>query len=130
MAELRGAADEPGDGEPPVRRFSADAGRDGADAIRPRMEPRPRAEYAAVLLGEDGHKFCAGSQLEPVNGSMQVARANRDAWVEGDRSVPEPRVRPVETFEGGTVTFTFRPSMVGGYQVNTMYVSPPGNQAP
>jgi hypothetical protein len=92
--------------------------------------PVPVSLPIADLLGEDGHKFCAGSQLEPVNGSMQVARANRDAWVEGDRSVPEPRVRPVETFEGGTVTFTFRPSMVGGYEVNTMYVSPPGNQAP
>jgi hypothetical protein len=92
--------------------------------------PVPVSLPIADLLGEDGYKFCAGSQLEPVDGSMQVARANRDAWVEGDHSVPEPRVRPVETFEGGRVTFTFRPSMAGGYEVNTMYVSPPGNQAP
>jgi hypothetical protein len=77
------------------------------------------------LLGEDGHKFCTGSQLEPVNGSMQQARANRDAWAAGDHSVPEPRVRPVETFEGGMITFTFRPSAAGRHEVNTMYVSAP-----
>jgi hypothetical protein len=34
----------------------------------------------------------------------------------------------VETFEGGTVTFTFRPSPLGGYEANTMYVNPPANQ--
>ena len=30
------------------------------------------------------------------------------AWVAGNRDAPEPRTRPVETFEGGTVTFVFR----------------------
>jgi hypothetical protein len=81
------------------------------------------------VLGEDGHKFCAGWQLEPVNGSMIEAVANRTAWMRGDRSVPEPKTRPVETFEGGTVTFTFRPSAVGGHEVNTILVNPPDSQS-
>jgi hypothetical protein len=312
---LRGAGDDPGDGEPPARRFSADAGGDGADAVRPLMEPRPRAEYAAVLrhnvdtraanqeapdpetadpetadlqtelsapdalqrfgpsraglpevsqadaatyidehqadrpwltqardcspdaqrvivaldqghghahirhegwvteemnerrvrnledpaqldqakreasidafkvgdqphrcggvatritdpeafamafargiehpdvqaalnsplpvprpvrlpisdvLGEDGHKFCSGWQLDPVNGSMDEARANRNAWAAGDHSGLEPRTRPVETFEGGTVIYVFRPSAAGGHEISTMYVDPPDEQS-
>jgi hypothetical protein len=81
------------------------------------------------VLGEDGYKFCAGSQLEPVNGSMIDAVANRTAWVQGDRSVPEPRTRPVETFEGGTLTFTFRPSAFGGHEFNTILVNPPDTQS-
>jgi hypothetical protein len=80
------------------------------------------------VLGEDGHKFCSGWQLEPVNGSMIDAVANRTAWVQGDHSVPEPKTRPVETFEGGTVTFTFRPNAVGGHKINTIFVNPPNTQ--
>jgi len=81
------------------------------------------------VLGEDGYKFCAGSQLEPVNGSMIEAVANRTAWVQGDRSVPEPRTRPVGTFEGGTLTFTFRPSAFDGHEFNTILVNPPDTQS-
>jgi hypothetical protein len=81
------------------------------------------------VLGQDGYKFCAGSQLEPVNGSMIEAVANRTAWVQGDRSVPEPKTRPVETFEGGSLTFTFRPSAFGGHEINTIMVSPPDTQS-
>jgi hypothetical protein len=80
------------------------------------------------VLGEDGHKFCSGWQLEPVNGSMIDAVANRTAWVQGDHSVPEPKTRPVETFEGGAVTFTFRPNAVGGHKINTIFVNPPNTQ--
>jgi hypothetical protein len=80
------------------------------------------------LLGPDGHRFCRGSQLEPVDGSMKKARNYRDSWATGNHSGPEPRIRPVETFEGGTVTFTFRPSPLGGYEVNTMYVNPPSEK--
>jgi len=86
--------------------------------------PGPVSVSISDVLGPDGHKFCSGSQLEPVDESMKKARTNRDAWVVGDHSGPEPRVRPVETFERGTVTFTFRPSPLGGYEVNTMYVNP------
>jgi hypothetical protein len=88
--------------------------------------PRPEPVILPIsnVLGDDGHKFCSGWQLEPVNGSMDEARANRRAWTAGNQSGPEPRARPVETFEGGTVTFAFRRSAVGGYEVSTMYVNP------
>ena len=52
---------------------------------------------------------------------------NRDAWADGDHTLPEPKVRPVETFEGGTITFTFRSNAAGGHEVNTVYVNPPDN---
>jgi hypothetical protein len=92
--------------------------------------PRPEAITLPIseVLGDNGHKFCSGWKLEAVNGSMDEARANRRAWVAGDHSGPEPRTRPVETFEGGTVTFAFCRSAAGGYQVSTMYVSPPDEQ--
>jgi hypothetical protein len=80
------------------------------------------------VLGEDGHRFCSGWQLEPVNGNMSDAVANRTAWVQGDHSVPEPKARPVETFEGGTVTITFRPNAVGGHKINTIFVNPPNTE--
>lgn len=92
------------------------------------IPPGPVAVPISDLLGPDGHRFCCGSQLEPVDGSMTKARNYRDAWAAGNHSGPEPRIRPVETFEGGTVTFTFRPSPLGGYEVNTMYVNPPSEK--
>jgi hypothetical protein len=92
--------------------------------------PRPEAIILPIssVLGDDGHKFCSGWRLEPVNGSTDEARANRRAWARGDQSGPEPRAQPVETFEGGTVTFAFRRSPLGGYEVSTMYVNPPDEQ--
>ena len=88
--------------------------------------PRPEPVILPIsnVLGDDGHKFCSGWQLEPVNGSMEEARAVRRAWAAGNQSGPEPQARPVETFEGGTVTFAFRRSAVGGYEVSTMLVNP------
>jgi hypothetical protein len=93
------------------------------DSTGPR--PEPVTLPIADVLGENGHKSCSGWQLEPVNGSMSAARANRDAWAAGDHNRPEPRALPVETFEGGTVTFAFRRNAVGGYEISTMYVNPP-----
>jgi hypothetical protein len=92
--------------------------------------PRPDAIILPIssVLGDDGYKFCSGWRLEPVNGSADEARANRRAWTTGDQSGPEPRAQPVETFEGGTVTFAFRRSPIGGYEVSTMYVNPPDEQ--
>jgi hypothetical protein len=97
------------------------------DSTGPRPEPviLPISE----VLGEDGYKSCSGWQLEPVNGSMSAARANRDAWAAGDHNRPEPRAIRVETFEGGMVTFAFRRSAVGGYEISTMYVNPPNGQS-
>jgi hypothetical protein len=91
--------------------------------------PKPVNLPISEVLGEDGHKFCSGWRLEPVNGSMDEARANRSAWVAGDRSVPEPRTRPVETFEGGTITYVFRPSAIAGNEIGSMYVYPPNEQS-
>ncbi|HEY3652084.1 MAG TPA: hypothetical protein VGL33_29215 [Streptosporangiaceae bacterium] len=92
--------------------------------------PRPEPVILPIsnVLGDDGHKFCAGWQLEPVNGGMDEARAVRRAWAAGNQSGPEPLARPVETFEGGTVTFAFRRSAAGGYEVSTMYVNPADEQ--
>ena len=92
--------------------------------------PRPEAVILPIseVLGDDGHKFCSGWQLEAINGSMDEARANRREWAAGNLSGPEPQARAVETFEGGTVTFAFRRSPVGGYQISTMYVNPPDDQ--
>ena len=90
--------------------------------------PRPVSLPLSDVLGDDGHKFCAGWRLEPVGGSMLEALANRAAWVAGNRDVPEPRTRPVQTFEGGTVTYVFRASTVGGHEISTMYVDPPDEQ--
>lgn len=90
--------------------------------------PQPVILPISAVLGDDGHKSCSGWQLEPVNGSMDEARAFRRAWAVGDQSGPGPRARPVETFEGGTVTFAFRRSAVGGYEVSTMHVNPADEQ--
>jgi hypothetical protein len=87
--------------------------------------PRPVELPISEVLGKDGHKFCSGWQLEPVNGSMLDAVANREAWLAGNRDAMEPRIRPVGTFEGGTVTYVFRPGAVGGHEIITMYVNPP-----
>jgi hypothetical protein len=88
--------------------------------------PRPEPVILPIsdVLGDDGHEFCSGWRLEPVNGSMEKARAGRREWAAGNQSGPEPQARPVETFEGGTVTSAFRRSAVGGYEVSTMHVNP------
>jgi hypothetical protein len=90
--------------------------------------PEPVILPISDVLGDDGHKFCSGWQLEPVNGSMEEARAVRRAWAAGNQSGPEPQARSVETFEGGTVTFAFRRSAVGGYEVSTMLMNPADEQ--
>ena len=80
----------------------------GPHWIRSGPVARPVSLLISDVLGDDGHKFCSGWRLEPVNGSMLEALANRATWVAGNHDVPEPSIRPVETFEGGTVTYVFR----------------------
>lgn len=88
----------------------------------------------ADLLGSGGHRFCTGWQLEAVDGSMKTARQRRDAWAEALtwNSIPdgpEPKARPVETFDGGTMIFTFGPNHArDGYEIVTMYVNPRESQ--
>jgi hypothetical protein len=90
--------------------------------------PRPVSLPISDVLSDDGHKFCSGWRLEPVNGSILEAMANRAAWVAGNHDVLEPRTRPVETFEGGTVTYVFRASAEGDHEISTMYVDPPDEE--
>jgi hypothetical protein len=83
------------------------------------------------LLGADGHRVCSGWQLESVDGSLKAARKQRDAWAGASADLeniagPEPKVRPIETFEGGTAAFMFAPNRAkDGYEILTMCVNPP-----
>ncbi len=85
----------------------------------------------ADLLGSEGYRYCTGWQLDMVDGSMKTARERRDAFAEaqaGNATTdgPEPKVRPVGTFDGGTIIVTFGPNRVrNGYEIVTMYVNPP-----
>jgi hypothetical protein len=83
----------------------------------------------ADLLGPDGRQYCTGWQLEPVDGSMKAARGRRDAWALNRYEMPgmaKPEARAIETFDGGTIVFTFGPTRArDGYEIVTMYVNPP-----
>lgn len=85
----------------------------------------------AVLLGKDGHKVCTGWQLEPAAGSAEAAVDNRWAWrtamSQGRQpDVPEPAVRPVPTFEGGTIVFVVTHNRQrDGYEIATLFPQPP-----
>jgi hypothetical protein len=97
----------------------------------PDDKPPPVQLPIEELLGPDGHRYCTGWRLEPIDGSMNAARRSREAWItatdeERASSLIEPTARPVETFEGGTVVFVF--GHHGGserYEVLTMYPRPP-----
>ena len=86
------------------------------------------------LLGSKGHEQCTGWQLEPVEGSVETARERRNTWVtdraQGRESRgPEPRAVPVQTFEGGAISFAFtRIEAEQRYAVVTMFVEPPRPQ--
>jgi hypothetical protein len=96
--------------------------------FRERRIPPPVVLPIAEVLGPDGHRFCSGWQLEPVNGSLKTARSLRDAWA-ATRDGPEPKSHRVETFEGGTLSFVFGPNQSrDGYEIVTMNVNPPGRQ--
>jgi hypothetical protein len=85
----------------------------------------------ADLLGSDGHKACTGWQLEPVAGSVMTAMENRRAWraaIADGRlpEVPEPRARPVPTFEGGTIAFVINSNRQrDGYEIASLFPRPP-----
>ena len=87
----------------------------------------------ADLLGSNGHKVCTGWQLDPVAGSIRTAVENRRAWraaiAEGRRpDVPEPRARPVPTFEGGKIAFIISHNrQQTGYEITTLIAQPPSH---
>jgi hypothetical protein len=101
----------------------------------PKKSPAEVVVPIVDLLGSGGHRYCTGWQLEPVDGSMNAARTNRDAWImakaEGrEPDVPEPRAGPVPTFEGGVITFLFqRNDAEKRYEIVTMFPRPPLRQA-
>ena len=98
--------------------------------------PDPVRIPIAALLGSDGHTACTGWQLEPVAESIDAARGNRHAWraaiAEGRRpDVPEPRARPVPTFEGGTITFVVSHNRQrNGYEIASLFPQPPSHDLP
>ena len=97
----------------------------------PDDKPPPVQLPIGELLGPDGHRYCTGWRLEPVDGSMAAARQSREAWMATPAEkrashVGEPIARPVETFEGGVAVFVFGHNSRGdGYEVVTMYPRPP-----
>jgi len=96
----------------------------------PKQVPRPVSLEITSLLGNDGHRYCTGWRLQPAEGSMDTARAQRAQWLaaraqDRDPGVPEPEVRPVEAFAGGKIVFVFGPTAArDGYEVVTMYPRP------
>jgi hypothetical protein len=93
-------------------------------------QPREVTLPIADLLGPEGHRHCTGWRLEPVDGSMGVARGNRDAWLAGraegqQADVPEPRAQPVATFRDGVIAFLFaRNDTEQRYEIVTMFPRP------
>jgi hypothetical protein len=102
-------------------------------AFSPTEKPDVVALPIADLLGPDGHGYCTGWQLKPVDGSMVEAYKHRNGWVfdraEGrkpERS--EPQAEAVPTFEGGAMNFIFSGNGAERrYEVATMCPNPPGD---
>ena len=100
----------------------------------PDDKPRPVQLPIGEMLGPDGHRYCTGWRLEPVDGSMAAARRSREAWIttpveKRASNSNGPTARPVETFEGGVVVFVFGHNSRGdGYEVVTMYPRPPAHE--
>jgi len=103
-------------------------------ALRTPFDPDSRPERVSVpiesLLGPDGHRYCAGYRLEPVDGRQEAAMERRSAWLAarrvGQPAGDEPRCLPIETFEGGTVEILFQPNGANdGYEIATVFVDPP-----
>ena len=88
------------------------------------------------MLGKDGHELCTGWQLEPIDGSIDVARNNRRAWrtamAEGRQpDAPEPAARPIPTFEGGSMVFVIGHNRQrNGYEIATLFPQPPAHDLP
>ncbi|HEY0541180.1 MAG TPA: hypothetical protein VGD53_22615 [Actinoallomurus sp.] len=104
-------------------------------ALRTPFDPKKVPQGVSLtiedLLGADAHRYCSGYRLEPVGGSKEAGQDCRSAWVEAKRrpdrepDVPDPRCAPIESFEGATVKYFFRPNRDrDGYEIATMYVEP------
>ncbi|MFF1818123.1 hypothetical protein ACFVWG_12560 [Kribbella sp. NPDC058245] len=80
----------------------------------------------AELLGPDGHKYCSGYRLEGGQEAWQARKEWQKARALGEdlTDLPEPRAKPIETFEGGNVVIRFK-SNGKAYEINTLFVEPP-----
>ena len=102
----------------------------------PDDRPDPVPVPIADLLGKDGHKLCTGWQLEPVAGSMHAAIKNRNVWrtalaQERQPDVQKPLVRPVPTFEGGTIIFVLGHNQArDGYEIVSLHPQPRDDDFP
>lgn len=84
------------------------------------------------LLGPDGYKYCAGHALKPVQGSIDIARACRIAWIDALRNnsasdwpAPESLLLRPDHFKDSVVRSYFRPTLDRtGWELATMYVHP------
>ncbi|PRY00634.1 hypothetical protein [Allonocardiopsis opalescens] len=84
----------------------------------------------ADLLGPDGHRFCEGTALNPVNGSLKEAVEQRKQWTKDrvagvEPTAPEPTADPIATFEGGTIKVQFKPNVTGDrYECASFFPDP------
>jgi hypothetical protein len=103
-------------------------------AFDPTDKPEVVTLPIADLLGADGHGYCTGWRLKPVDGSMETAYAKRNSWVvaraTGGKPDPcEPEALPVSTFEGGLITFMFAGNETERrYDIMTMCPDPPDDR--
>lgn len=85
----------------------------------------------AEVLGPNGHLFCEGYRLTPIDGSLDRAMANRAEWVKAQRDgtptdATGPRSEKIDTFEGGRITIFFKPRPdLTGYEIRTLYPESP-----
>ncbi|WP_146159510.1 hypothetical protein [Allonocardiopsis opalescens] len=107
----------------PKTRGVLDGTYDPSDPARPIKLP------ISDLLGPDGHRFCEGYAIDPVNGSVADAIRLRRQWVVARAGAPQattaPTASPIGGFEGGTVSIAFKPTVDGRRnQLATMFVNP------
>ncbi|GAB3768404.1 hypothetical protein [Microlunatus parietis] len=79
------------------------------------------------LLGANGHRFCAGVQLESDNGDLKLARARRVRWIKsgrpaGDSTQPEPTTSRIPDFSGADVVIALGVGAKGKAEIRTLYV--------
>lgn len=102
---------------------------------RPR-EPHERPPFDVEVpivdvLGENGHQYCVGYRLLPIDGDIDAAKRNRKLWVEAEpdqragMAAPETEPLPADAFQEGMMTFSFcRTADFANWQVRTMYPKP------
>lgn len=105
------------------------------DALTRPYDPDDKPDQISLpisdVLGANGHLFCEGYRLTPIEGSVDRAMMNRAQWVKAQRDgTPTDALRPqsekIDTFEGGRITIFFKPRTdETGYEVRTLYPEPP-----